>query len=60
MNISYRDDEIIFRVDSGSTSASLERAYLKLFDEATVRFVSNEEGDKLVIDRSNKEFGDSR
>lgn len=52
MNVSHLDDEIIFHVDSASKGASLERAYLKRFDGATVRFVSNEEGDRLVIDRS--------
>ena len=48
MSISYEDNEIVFIIDSETGSAAFERAYLKLFDGATVKFVQSEQGDKLV------------
>ena len=56
MYISYDDDVITLHTDHEGTPVALERAYLKQFDGATVKFVQSSgedkqvgEGDKLVI-----------
>ena len=49
MDTFYEDDVITLHIDSNSNRAAFERAYLRQFDGATVKFVTSPEGDKLVI-----------
>ena len=49
MHVSFKPNEIMFHVDPASDTSALDEVYLQRFDGATVKFVSNQEGDKLVI-----------
>lgn len=52
MDLSCGDDRIIIRAEETGRVKAIEKAYMKQFDGATVKFVSNEESSKLVIDLS--------
>ncbi|MCK5397153.1 MAG: hypothetical protein KAJ33_02755 [Thermoplasmata archaeon] len=48
MDVQYKDNIMILKVDAVFMIA-MEKVYLKQFDGATVKFLSGQEGDRLVI-----------
>ena len=52
MDLTCEDGWIIIHGEETGRVKAIEKAYLKQFDGSTVKFVSNDEGDKLVISMS--------
>ena len=44
------DGRIVIRAGDIGNAQAVEKAYMKQFDGATIKFVSSVDGDKLVID----------
>ena len=51
MDVRYDTRDIVLQAEN-LNMIEMEKAYLKQFDGAIVKYVSNEEGDKLVISMS--------